>query len=342
MPDPETVEIEDGVTVSSPDTSEDVSQATPAEPTSMAEAVEAAMAAEGEPSSPGTEDEAGQTAGTPPPTDDTTEGAKPDATTEPDASAQSEAPPEGDPTEDELKHYSQKANARIRGLVEERNEARGRVAEIEPVLKVLDENNIARGDLDLMVDLSVRLSKGDFAGFLEGVTPYVDLARQYTGQALPADLQQKVQQGYVSPDIAKELAQKRAAEQIEQGRAQTAQNQLTQQQNVQRAETIRGAVVNWERGIKQSDPDYPRKVELIRRTSQALMQEHGAPQTPEQALQLANAAYEEVNGQMERLRPPPKATTRQPTSTGQGGPAPAAEPTSMMEAALQGLDAARA
>lgn len=341
----QTVELDDaGVTVSSPDTdTQDVTSEKDEGPASMAEAVaDFLKKEEGEPSDPGTEnaDETGD-AGTAEPAK-AADGSEQDA----DASSKDENPegklPDGDPTEEELKDYSQKANARIRDLVSQRNEARNVAQRVEPIFNFLEQNQIPQQDLDVVLDLTARLRHGDFAGFLQGVTPYVELAQQYTGQALPADLQQQVQQGYVSPEIAKELAQRRAQLQISQDNVQTAQRSMHMQQVEQRAGSIRTAIEGWEAQARKSDPDYALKAEMVRRTSQAIMQEHGVPQTPEDALKVVETAYEEVNRQAKAFRPQVKPTTRTPKSTGQqGGSAPVAEPTSMMEAAMQGLQSAR-
>jgi hypothetical protein len=337
MPDPETVEIDEGVTVSSPDAPEqDVKPAEDDGPASMADAVAEAMKGEGEPSDPGTEDVEGEDGGEPAaqaPTADDTQDAKSEGEPE-----EQEALPEGDPTDEELKDYSQKANARIRDLVSQRNEAREAAQQVEPIMDFLNEHQIPRDDLDIMLDLTARLRHGDFAGFLQGVTPYINLAQQYTGQVLPPDLQQQVNQGYVSPEIAKELSQSRAQLQVSQNNVQEAQRTAQIQQAENRAGTIRSAIDKWEAQTRQSDPDYELKADMVRRTSQALMQENGIPQTPQDAIQVAKAAYDEVNKQTQNFRPQKKPTTPSPNATGQsGGSAPTAEPTSLMEAAMQGL-----
>jgi hypothetical protein len=344
MADQDQIEDNEGVNVSSPDTPEqDVTPAADDGPASMAEAVEAAFKEqEGASSDPASEVEDGEEPVPGSQSDDPDGEKTPTDGKSADGSAdQSEELPEGDPTDEEMQNYSHKANSRIRSLVEQRNEAAARAQRVEPILDFMEKQDIPQQDLDVILDLTARLRHGDFAGFLQGVTPYVNLAMQYTGQALPADLQQQVQQGYVSPEIAKELAQRRAEVHVEKDRSQKAQRASQVQQAQMRGETIRGAITEWERGVRQSDPDYDLKADMIRRTSQALMQEHGVPMTPEDAVSLAKAAYDEVNGQMGRIRPAPKATARTPASTGQGGSATATEPSSMMEAAMLGLEQAR-
>ena len=322
--------VDDGVEASPPD-AKDVAK----EPESMFDAVEQAREkeAKGDPSDPGTEDKVK--------VDD-------DGNPVPDAKAKKETDKgkeksedtdflKEDPTDDELGKYSAKANARIRDLVAQRNEARGTAQQVAPILDFLHQNDIPEQDLDVILNLTAQLRHGKFAEFLEGVSPYVNLALQYTGQALPADLQQQVDQGYVSRKVATELAQRRAQGQMQEGEVKRLQTAQTQQQAQMQANGIRNAVVDWEAKTRGADPDYDLKASFVRRTAQAMMQEKGAPQTPEQALEYVKAAYDEVNSETKRLRPAPKATSRVPGSTGQGGTAPVAEPKNMMEAAMQAI-----
>lgn len=342
MPDLEhpddTLDVKDAAP-SSDATEQDV---TPAEDDgseqTMAEAVAEALKGEGESSDPESETANDEEAGEPAPE------AQADGQTDGEDSPPSEdVLPPGDPTDEEMENYSRKATARIRDLVSQRNQAQETVNRVQPFLDFVQKNDIPGQDLDVMLDLTAKLRHGDFAGFLQGITPYINLAQQYTGQVLPPDLQQQVKQGYVSPEIAKELAQRRAQVQVGEQNLRTQQNQNAQQQAEHSAQKVHAAITQWEQKTKQSDPDYGLKADMIRRTSQALMQEHGNPRTPEQAIQLVSAAYEEVNKQTAGFRPAPKPTTPSPRSTSQtGGTAPTAEPKSMMDAAVQALNAHRA
>lgn len=324
----------EGVTATSPDAapSTDVKAS---EPQSMLEAAQQAI---GTPSgSEETEAKTDPTTGQAP-SPDAKADAKDDKDAEPDPSFLDK-----DPTDEEVGNYSRKAQSRIRDLIEQRNDASARAGRVEPILNFLERNDIPQEDLSVVLDLTARLRHGDFAGFLQGVAPYVDLARQYTGQVLPPDLQKQVQEGYVSPEIARELAQRRANEHVL--RSQSTQREQRAQRDVGEATAtvIRQTVSNWEQQIRAQDPDYDLKAEVVRRTAQALMQEHGVPQTADQALQYARRAYAEVNEQMKRLRPAPKPTPAVPsaTSAARGNSTPNAEPSNMFEAAMQGLQAHR-
>lgn len=336
IPNDDTVVVEDlmgaassaapdeGVTVSSPDTPEpDVKPAEGEQPEESL--MDAAVKALETPSDPDpNEAKAGEK------TDETKE----DEGSSPDLSAE--------PTEEELGNYSKKAQTRIRSLIEARNEAAAVANRAAPIVDFMEKNDIPQQDVDVILDLTARLRHGDFAGFLQGVQPYVNMAMQHTGQVLPPDLQDQVKKGYVSPQIARELAQTRAQQSF--GQHQASQVQQRQQQQIvqERATNIRNAITQWEKQVRGQDPDYSLKAEVVRRTAQAFMQERGVPQTVDQALEYVNAAYEEVNGQMKNFRPAPTPTRATPSSTAsKGGTAPQAEPNSMMEAAMLGLQAAR-
>jgi hypothetical protein len=332
---------EQGVIVTSPATEATPSDVkAPAEPTSMLEAVQQAL---GEPTDPAVSETADGTKATETspatPADGKAKSTNEDGEGEFDPTFLRE-----DPTPEELGKYSRKANARIRDLVEQRNLANQQASEVAPILDFLHRNDIPKQDLDVILNLTAQLRHGNFAGFLEGVRPYVDLARQYTGQVLPPDLHQKVKDGYVSPEVARELAQRRADAQITQSRVQQDTRRSQQEVGQLRANAIRQSVGQWEDQIRARDPDYDLKADLVRRTAQALMQEHGVPQNPQQAIEYVNRAYSEVNEQAKRLRPAPKATAAVPSSTSsaRGNSTPASEPNSLFEAAMKGLDAHRA
>lgn len=245
-----------------------------------------------------------------------------------------------EPSEAELKAMSARTKRRIEKLLSERKEARIEAEKSRPITKFMEENDIPMQDVDVVLGMAAQLRHGDFAGFLRTVQPYVNLARQYTGEVLPQDLQKQVEQGYVSEDVAKELAYRRAQEQVSRQQAQRqTQAQESEVRNL-RGQAIRSAVSSWEQATKASDPDYEAKADLVQRTAQALMAERGAPQTPEQALEYVKEAYSEANKVVQRFRPKPKATQSQPSSVNQTSKqAPQPEPSSMFDVVRQSIGA---
>jgi len=162
-------------------------------------------------------------------------------------------------------------------------------------------------------------------------------AQEALGLRIAPDLQQQVNDGLVSEEAAREFTRTRH-------RANQAEHKLREQtQSVQTDATsrnlteIRGGVDRWEQHIRSRDPDYAHKADTVRRFSQALIQERGTPQTPDQAVALVQAAYDEANRTLLAMRPRPQATRPTPSSVhvATGGVSP--EPTSMKDAALMAL-----
>lgn len=242
-----------------------------------------------------------------------------------------------DPTPAELETYRPRIRRRIERLLLERNEARADAARIAPVIDFLRKNEIPQQDLDVILNLSAQLARGDYGGFLNAIQPYVDVAQQYTGQKLPPDLAEKVRQGYVSRDVAQELATRRLQVSDAQRRIEREQNGRNREAVAHRAEGIRHAVVSWEAQIRAQDADYGAKADLVRQGAQAIIQERGAPTSPEQARSYVQEAYTRANDFLRRLQPAPRPTPPQPSGVHQPAVQPTAEPKSLMDAAILAL-----
>jgi hypothetical protein len=276
---------------------------------------------------------------------------------EPGSPAKDEPSPEfQEPTAEELKAYTPKAQDRIRELVQrgkqfqaERDALRGELETLQPLARqfqdvqgFIAESRISEGEFGQLLTAGAALKRGDFNSFLQAVRPYVQYAEEAMGVRLPDDLRQQVDNGLMPEDAARELVRSR-----HQANIATAQVQeLSQTQAVERqqaaATSIRTAVATWETGVQARDPDYGAKQAAVQRYAQALIAEHGAPRSPQEALSLAEKALDEVNKTFTAFRPAPKPTLRVPT----GGQTPtnalAPEPKSLMDAVLQGLQRTRA
>lgn len=139
------------------------------------------------------------------------------------------------------------------------------------------------------------------------------------GNVLPDDLREKVRDGYVDEDVAKELARQRARANYLENRTvlqQQQEEQARQAQEVQQAQiSMAKAVQSWEEGIKSKDADYAsKKAKLVETQVRALIQQRGAsPRTPDEALELVQAAYGEVNEILKPLVAKPKPMAPSPT-----------------------------
>lgn len=254
--------------------------------------------------------------------------------------ADDHAPLPDEVTDAELEAYRPKVRRRIQQLLHQRGELRNQVEAYRPVTEFIQQHRLQSQDVGLALGLVAQLQQGDLKGFYETLKPYMAAAEQYLGQALPADLLEQVNQGYIAEPLARELAASRA-------RATMHESQLTrerqarqaadqQQQTAELRTVIARSVTDWENRVRQQDPDYARKEPVIRRFAQALKGERGQPASADEAIALAQAAYEEANKHFEAAIPRPRATREQP-SAGATARAGQPEPKSMFDALKQGL-----
>jgi len=141
------------------------------------------------------------------------------------------------------------------------------------------------------------LMKSDPAAAREALLDQLHMLNQFLGHALPQDLQEQVDEGYVTEDVARELAFRRNNDVRLQQQHQQLTAQQQQQQEQQQVQAVRGqmaqAVASWETQIRQGDPDYAAKEPFVVRELQALQTQYRVD-TPEQAVQLARMAYDNV------------------------------------------------
>lgn len=251
-----------------------------------------------------------------------------------------------DPSESELSTYKPDTRKRIDQLLTQRNEARQASERYRADAEAYNQfrtyqtaHQLENDDVNGLMDAGAALRRGDFQGFLDRALPYIEIARQAVGASLPADLQEQVENGQIPYETAQELSMHR----VQQARLQTEADtyrqsaQLTAQQAT--AQQIYGAVSDWEAGVKARDPDWAQKQDIVERFSQALVMSQGRPTSPQQAVAMAQKAYEDANQVIARGRPSLAPTRPQPsgvhTTTGNGSAAP--EPRTLMEAAILGL-----
>jgi len=270
------------------------------------------------------------------------------ASSEPSSAHEGDKAPDlsNDPSPEELASYKKSTRDRIERLLGERNHFRAEAQVTQTLRNFLVSNDIAREDFQLTLDLAAAMRRGDFRAFLEGVGPYVQLATQALGLTLPPDLQNEVHAGRMTADMAGQVSRDRYARALSDQRATRATQVMSDQQTLAQqahfAQSIEQTVHAWENSIRQTDPDYARKEETVRNFLWAVVNEQGAPRSPEHAVQIAQEAYARANRTFQHFAPVPRATQRVPSSA-QRSAAPGArpEPKSMMEAALLGLERAR-
>lgn len=251
-----------------------------------------------------------------------------------------------DPTPEELAALKEGTRQRFERLLGERNHFRAEAQVTQVLRDFLVSNDIAREDFQLTLDLAAAMRRGDFRAFLEGVGPYVQLATQALGITLPGDLDNEVRSGRMTFDVAANVSRERYARMLSDQRATRATQIMTDQSTVQtqqrNAQQIEQTVAAWENSIRQSDPDYAQKEETVRNFLWAVVQEQGPPRSPEHAVEIAKEAYNRANNTFRRFAPAPRATRAVPSSTNRSAaPGARPEPTTLMEAAMLGLERAQ-
>ena len=251
-----------------------------------------------------------------------------------------------DPSQDELAAYNKRTRERVEQLIGQRNAFRAEAEVTQTLRNFLVTNDIAREDFQLTLDLAAAMRRGDFKAFLEGVGPYVQLATQAMGITLPPDLEAEVRAQKLTFEAAAQASRDRYGRALAEQRATRATqimgNQQTQAQTQQLQSSIESSVADWEKGIRQTDPDYARKEETVRQLLWSVVQEKGAPTSAGHAVEIAKEAYARANKTFQQFAPQRQATRAVPSSVNNRAASGArSEPRSLMEAAELGLARAR-
>jgi len=188
----------------------------------------------------------------------------------------------------------------------------------------VEQNNIQPENVTKAFDMMAQLSKGDYDGFLAQVMPWVDLAQQATGKAYAPDLQERIDNGYLTEEAAREITQsRRKAEQAE-GRAQQHETKLqaktAEETQVENLDKIVSAVNAREAELRSSDPDYAQKSARVKAAMEFAMKRGGVPKTPAEGVEMVNDAYALI-GQSKPAAPKLPTPPRPSSSTSTRGQA---------------------
>jgi len=253
-------------------------------------------------------------------------------------------PTEADPTEAELKKLRPETRRRFERLLSQRNEARQNLDALQPEIAqhrqlqgYLQQHQLAPDDVNMLLGVGASLRRGDYKGFLDGVTPYVMAAQEALGLRVSPDLQKQVDEGLIDDATARELTRTRHRAVQAEARLKDVNETATVTQQVQQTERVRSAVDVWEDGIRKRDPDYAHMQGAVRRYAQGLLQERGSPRSEQEAVALVQAAYDEVRATFAQARPAPRPTRAAPSSIHVATGTSNAEPRNLKEAVVAAL-----
>jgi hypothetical protein len=275
---------------------------------------------------------------------------------EPEASgsptAETPVEPENEPlgeiTDEELKRYAPKTQRRIQQLLQERHgweekatAASEKATRFDQIVGFAEANRLSNEDVSATFEIAALMKTAPDKAY-EKVLPIFLHLSQLTGNVLPPEIQQKVELGYLPESDARELvrlktqtalAEARNAEQVKQSESE---RQLAAQQALVREAT--DATAMWEEQRSKTDPDWSSKKNLVLKFVQSEIAAKGFPRTKADMVALLNSTASEVDQQVARFRPAPRAVT---PATGTSSARASAEPTSAVEAAMMALGAAR-
>ena len=273
------------------------------------------------------------------------------AAEKPDVPAKSASTSEAEDelSEAELKQLSEKTQRRFKSLTAKLNAKDAENASLAPKAKEFDNltgwvraNGLSDTDVRGTLEITGLIRNNPRAA-LERMLPVVRALEKIVGETLPPELQQRVDQGFLTEQDAKAQARATADATLANRRATA----LTNQQQAERAATEQKAatdqtlssVETWEKDKAKSDPDWHLKQGAIaEQVELAILQEatrRGAPwfPTPQEAVRLSEDALKKVDERYSRYVPKPKAIS---PAVGGASNRSTAEPKSMLDVVRMG------
>lgn len=248
---------------------------------------------------------------------------------------------ETDPDADQRRDGDEKPppfheHPRWKALLKERDTLRGQVTEIESDAKVVQQfreftGSTGLSDTEVGDGLRIMaLMKDDPLKALEALRPHYEALQQITGNALPEDIAEHVEEGAITPELAAELARARGQKGIAEQRSQMAQQRAIQQHGAQIGQAVQRYTDEWQRTDADAKVKLPRVMDRVR-----IMLSDGAnPRSPKDAVALVQTAVSDVTKEIEALQP--KRQARKAIASGGKSPSSAAaKPSSMLEVVQQ-------
>lgn len=253
--------------------------------------------------------------------EDGAEAADPEAQDQPDATE-----PSAEADDDETK-YPKRAQKRIQKLVEEKKALEADATRYQNVETFLRDNGLAPEEAADGLQI-MALAKTNPVQAWERIKPWVEKVAIAAGVIMPDDLQQQVQQGYMTRDAALELSQTRAKLGAAEAQRQFEQQRMQEQAALNYQQAIVGAASSWEQDRRVKDPNFNAKLPDLQRELAYMHATEGRPNTPEGVRDQCERAYKAVNERGRSVMAAAAAPVRKPVTPITGGqvagnPAPA-------------------
>lgn len=248
---------------------------------------------------------------------------------------EAETPPEEEVKGEEEPPETEKGPVpyeRFHEVVEKQRVAEQQVEQLVPkaqahdgLMRFCEENQLSKEDFNSAMELAV-LFKHDPAAFHAKIKPILEGTGVLAGETLPQDLQAKVEAGTLELEDAKELARYRAKEQWQGNVKKETAAQTEARQRTQFVENIGKTWMDWSKSMEGKYPDFKPGSSLFTMVNDrmtALTQQLDAQgrlvnpiNSPDDALKIANAAFEFVVKSVKGIIPKPVAKRAPLTSNG--------------------------
>lgn len=261
-----------------------------------------------------------------------------------------------DLSDEEKRHFSERAQHRFRELVEQRRSVEGerdqirqeletvkpKAARMDQLLGYMEANKVSPEHLDNALGLTALINGGQYEKALPVLEALVTQVRAAAGDVLPPDLQQQVNLGYITEAHAKELHKakltvQRTTQQSQQDR-ERAEQQRQQRESQALIQTTASAADAWSAEQATSDPDWNLKRDLVTEKVENLIGKRireqgqaGYPRTAKEVRDLLDIAKKEVEATIKRFRPAPKPIDP-PVAGSNASPRSKTAPASLMDA----------
>ena len=236
---------------------------------------------------------------------------------------------------------------RILKVAKEKNEQA--IAQMEPrvkahdaLLNFFDTNGLKQEDVAQGLSIMAAV-RNDPARAYELLAPIVEGLRVAVGEAIPPDIQQRIEAGLIDEASGRELAKQRAAADLaKQESARYAERQQREREERDRGEQERGvseiekSLNAWHEDWKGRDPDVAKKQPLLEPMLEAAWARN-PPRTADEARRQADEVLAALEQKMQVFRPTREAKGGHLPVGGASTTHAAQVPTSSLEAAKMAL-----
>src|SRR5947207_2887792 len=173
--------------------------------------------------------------------------------------------PKVEPAKEEVKEGQPVPYTRFKEVIDAKNTAERQIQDLTPYVQAQQnvqsfctQYDISPEDFQFWMDIAA-LSKVNPSKALEALRPQVSTLQSLVGEALPKDLQEKVDAGEIPLEFAKRLAKAEAEKGLTQQHQERFIKQTRAQQEASLQREFANTVGEWETAKKQHDPDFKPK-----------------------------------------------------------------------------------